>query len=149
MNKYQEALDLKLEERYIIDLHLEKFPETQEALYKNEEFKKNIEKKERFCEKYKDYPSQFLQELVDKHEKLEQENFDLRQKLNNEEYCCAMLEKKVKKLKSIIQILNRIYGFKLQDIKYSGFYELLIPDMTSDELTKEEYELLQEEIEER
>lgn len=92
---------------------------------------------------------QTLQELVDKHEQLEQENFDLRQKLNTEEECCAMLEKKVKKLKNIIQILNRIYGFKLQYIPYNGYPELLIPDMTSDELTKEEYELLQEEIEER
>lgn len=101
----------------------------------------------KFCHKYE--AMQTLQELVDKHEKLEQENFDLRQQLNTEEECCVMLEKKVKKLKDIIQILNRIYGFKLQYIPYNGYPELLIPDMTSDELTKEEYELLQEEIEER
>ena len=88
------------------------------------------------------------QELFNKHEKLEQENFDLKQKLNTEEECCAMVEKKDKKLKDIIQILNRIYGFKLQYIPYIGHPELLIPDMTCDELTKEEYELLQEEIEE-
>lgn len=89
-----------------------------------------------------------IQKLIDKHDQLELENFDLRQKLNAEGECCVMLQKKVKKLKSIIQILNRIYGFKLQYIPYNGYPELLIPDMTSDELTKEEYELLQEEIEE-
>lgn len=54
------------------------------------------------------------------------------------------LKSENKKLKKAIAILNRIYGFKLQDIKYSGYYELLIPDMTSDELSKEEYELLDE-----
>jgi len=48
------------------------------------------------------------------------------------------------KLKNAIDILQKIYDFRLQDKKYSGFYELLIPDMTSDELTKEEYELLKE-----
>lgn len=57
------------------------------------------------------------------------------------------LDSENKKLKKAIAILNRIYGFKLQDIKYSGYYELLIPDMTSDELSKEEYELLEEVME--
>lgn len=54
----------------------------------------------------------------------------------------------LEKLTKAIQILNRIYGFLLQDKKCSGYYELLIPDMTSDELTKEEYELLKEVLDE-
>lgn len=66
MNKYQEALDLKFEKTYIIDLHLEKFPEAQEALYKNEEFKENINKTEEFSNKYKQATADALQELVDK-----------------------------------------------------------------------------------
>ena len=55
-----------------------------------------------------------LWELYNKYQELvhsssteqEQENFDLRQKLNAEEECCAMLEKKVKKLKNLIKILE-------------------------------------------
>lgn len=65
MNKYQEALDLKFEKTYIIDLHLEKFPEAQEDLYKNEEFKENINKIEEFSNKYKQATADALQELVD------------------------------------------------------------------------------------
>lgn len=59
----------------------------------------------------------------------------------------AKFRKKAVKLEKAINILNRIYGFKLQDKKFSGFYELLIPDMTSDELIKEEYVLLKEVLE--
>lgn len=66
MNKYQEALDLKFEKTYIIDLHLEKFPKAQEDLYKNEEFKENINKIEEFSNKYKQTTADALQELVDK-----------------------------------------------------------------------------------
>lgn len=66
MNKYQEALDIKLEKNHIIDLHLDKFPEAQEALYKNEEFKENINKTEEFSNKYHQCTVDALQELVDK-----------------------------------------------------------------------------------
>lgn len=59
------------------------------------------------------------------------------------------LEQEHQKLKAAIEILQKIYVFRLQDIKCSGFYKLLIPDITSDELTKEEYDLLKEVLNER
>ena len=66
MSKYQEALDLKFEKTYIIDLHLEKFPEAQEALYENKEFKEYINKTEEFSNKYNQATADALQELIDK-----------------------------------------------------------------------------------
>lgn len=43
---------------------------------------------------------------LDKLEQLEKENFELRQKLNTEEECCVMLEKTVKNLRKVINILQ-------------------------------------------
>lgn len=65
-NKYQEALELNFEETYIMDLHLEKYPEAQEALYENKEFKEYIDKTEEFSNKYNQATADALQELVDK-----------------------------------------------------------------------------------
>jgi hypothetical protein len=80
---------------------------------------------------YKDYSTQTLnkcceainklQELVDKHEQLEQENFDLRNKLNTEEECCAMLEKKVKKQVEIIKSLCKALEGNEIDLSYLIF----------------------------
>ena len=66
MNKYQQALDLSLEHKRIMDFHLEKFPKAQEALYNDKDFKEYVSNVDSYCEKYKDYPGQFLQELVNK-----------------------------------------------------------------------------------
>lgn len=62
-----------------------------------------------------------LQELVDKHENLEQENFDLRNKLNTEEECCVMLEKKVKKQVEIIKSLCKALEDNEIDLSYLIF----------------------------
>ena len=62
-----------------------------------------------------------LQELVDKHEKLEQENFDLRQKLNTEEECCVMLEKKVNERADLIKSLCKALEDNNIDLSYLMF----------------------------
>lgn len=62
-----------------------------------------------------------LQELVDKHEELEQENFDLRNKLNTEEECCSMLQKKVKKQINIIKSLCKALEDNEIDLSYLIF----------------------------
>lgn len=74
MSKYQEALDIKFEKSHIIDLHLDKFPKAQMALYDNEEFKEIINKTEEFSNKYKQATADALQELVDLANVLEEYN---------------------------------------------------------------------------
>ena len=68
-----------------------------------------------------------LQEVIDEHKKLEQENFDLRNKLNTEEECCAMLEKKVKKQVEIIKSLCKALEENKIDLSYLAF-SYLTPD---------------------
>ena len=63
-----------------------------------------------------------IQELVDEHEQLEQENFDLRNKLNTEEECCAMLKSRVKKLNNLIKILEE--KFFIDIIERKNDYKL-------------------------
>lgn len=67
---------------------------------------------------------QTLQELVDKQENFEQENFELGQKLNTEEECCVMLKKKVKKQVEIIISLCKALqenGSEVSDLSYLIF----------------------------
>lgn len=110
------------------------------------------------CDKYLN-PKVFeelniIQELVDKHEELEQENFDLRNKLNTEEECCAMLEKKVKKLKDIIALFVKKFDLslnkKLKELHFdhTNYEWREINDGYSEEhyyqLTDKEYDLVEE-----
>lgn len=62
--KNKEALDLILEEKHIIDLLLDKFPKVQIPLQNDEDFKKYIDKVEKFEEKYHKLPAGLIQELV-------------------------------------------------------------------------------------
>lgn len=80
---------------------------------------------------YKDYSNQTqdkvkealneLYDLVKKYPTLEQENFDLRQKLNAEEECCAMLKKKVKTQAEIIKSLAKALEDNEIDLSYLIF----------------------------
>ena len=54
-------------------------------------------------------------------EQLEQENFDLRNKLNTEEECCSMLQKKVKKQINIIKSLCKALEDNEIDLSYLIF----------------------------
>lgn len=47
-----------------------------------------------------------IKQDLDRLEELEKENFELRQKLNTEEECYVMLEKTVKNLRKVINILQ-------------------------------------------
>ena len=111
----------------------------------NKERKTGNQKRKFACNRYEDIEKQ-IGKILDKFGA--DENIQIvvywTRRLQKER---AKFRKKAVKLEKAINILNRIYGFKLQDKKFSGFYELLIPDMTSDELIKEEYVLLKEVLE--
>lgn len=126
MNKYQDALNkLKYRgERFGQDLY--------------DTAKDEIDTLQELVDKYNTIQTVFF-----KNEPMESTDLNARKLQELYNFDSELIEAN-KKLKEAINILNRIYGFKLQDIKYSGFYELLIPDMTSDELSKEDYELLKE-----
>ena len=55
---------------------------------------------------YCDMLEKVVQQDLNRLEQLEKENFELRQKLNTEEECCVMLEKTVKNLRKVINILQ-------------------------------------------
>lgn len=65
---------------------------------------------------------------------------------NGKKFEIGMEEERREKLRRAIEILQRIYDFKVVDKTdtYNGWYEILTPDlaMTREKLTKEEFEIL-------
>ena len=95
------------------------------------------------------YPIYFLNRLkileaikidLDRLEKLENESFELRQKLNTEEECVVMLEKAIDKYKKVIKILK-------QHIEVYIYFGQSTINVTDYGLIQEEYDLLKEVLE--
>jgi chromosome segregation ATPase len=76
---------------------------------------------------YSEMLEEKIEDLENKIINLEQENFELRQKLNTEEECCVMLEKKVKKQAEIIKSLAKALEDNEIDLSYLIF-SYLTPD---------------------
>lgn len=71
---------------------------------------------------------------------LQEENFELRQKLNTEEECVVMLEKAIDKYKKVIKILK-------QHIEVYIYFGQSTINVTDYDLIQEEYNLLKEALE--
>lgn len=76
---------------------------------------------------YNEMLEEKIEDLENKIINLEQENFDLRQKLNAEEEYCVMLKKKVRKQADIIKSLAKALEDNEIDLSYLIF-SYLTPD---------------------
>lgn len=89
---------------------------------------------------YCDRLENVIEQDLDRLEELENENFELRQKLNTEEECVVMLQKAIDKYKKVIKILK-------QHIEVYIYFGQSTINVTDYDLIQEEYELLKEVLE--
>ena len=112
MNKYQEALNnIRFYcgnancDEYLNPKVFEELNIIQELVDKEKSKKNKIEQQNDYVE----------------YSTLDEENFDLKQKLNTEEECCAMLKKKVKTQAEIIKSLAKALEDNEIDLSYLIF----------------------------